>query len=659
MKILIKMKDGKVAKSILVVLIVLIISCQPKKKNNTDELDAEIAQTMDPINRIPEWLQFEIENNLPSEDLNVWVPTGDLQTSSMIRVPRFPVKYTKERFESTPYSLDRFKINLIDETTNLKLSGVKNEQISVQIAIAAKKNVNNLRVDVSDFLSESGGHIAGRNVQIRYVKYVPVQRARSELSWTLKPEEIYGPEVSGFGSPDIVGDPLVEVSEVYVPAFRAQPVWFTVSIPKDAKSGIYKGTISMVSKEFPKKEIPITLEVLDKEIPDAKDYKFFLDLWLNPNAIAVANNIELWSEKHWDLVEKYMDDLVSRGAKTITTTITHDPWKIEWIDNTRHSQTGIGYTPMIQWKLLKDNTWTYDYSIFDKYVTLALNTGLRERIDVFSLTPFEWGGKRYVTYFDEEKGEIIEEDFEPSDEKYEALWIAFLKDFEVHLKSKGWFEKTYLSFDESPKDVIESILKIVKLGAPDFLNRFSIAGKPHTSSLAQSLSIFYLHFTSEFNKEKPVEDLLRERKESDKTTTVYLCGEPAYPNTFTYSPAIESQLIPWLALKMKTDGYLRWAYNSWSDKDPFNNPVFNFIQGDDYYVYPGEDGPVSSIRWELMKEGIEDYELYKILEEQGNVSEEVLQNVIELATRNENGKFKSIYDFIKARQMLLQNENVE
>lgn len=641
-----------IKKNVFYLLLVLVFfSCLeegPQKSSNKKEI---VTQTMDGIEAIPDWLKMEIGNVLPSDSLNIWVPTNSFETSSMIRVPRFSVSYQRERLKNKPYDMKRFDISLYNNK-ELKLTGVKNEQISAQIAIAAKQNINSLKVTSSNFIAENGSQIEYKNVKIRYAKYVPVQRARSELSWTLSPEEIYGPEVSGFGMPDVIADPLIELSEIDVPEFRTQPIWFTFFIPKNTKEGVYKGIIIIETKEFVKKEIPISIKVINETIPDAKDYKFFLDLWLNPNAIAVANNLDLWSENHWILVEKYMKDLVSRGAKTITTTITHDPWKIGWINGTRHSQTGIGFAPMIQWNLTKNKTWTYDYSIFDKYVKLALKSGLKERIDVFSLTPFEWGGKRYVTYFDKEKGKIIEKAFEQSDEEYETLWINFLKDFEKHLRDKGWFEKTYLSFDESPKDVIESILKIVKLGAPDFLNQFSIAGKPHTSNLAQSLSIFYPHFAPEYNIEKPVDELLKERKQAGKTTTVYLCGEPAFPNTFTFSPAIESQLVPWLALKMKTDGYLRWAYNSWSDPDPYKNPVFNFIQGDDYYVYPGKNGPVSSIRWELLKEGIEDFELFKIKEMRGVISKENLEKAIEFATRNEDGKYKKVDDFIMARKII-------
>lgn len=154
--------------------------------------------------------------------------------------------------------------------------------------------------------------------------------------------------------------------------------------------------------------------------------------------------------------------------------------------------------------------------------------------------------------------------------------------------------------------------------------------------------------------EFPIHETINKRKKEGKQTTFYLCAEPAHPNTLSYSPAIEAQLIPWLVLKYNTDGYLRWAYNNWTE-DPFNKPVFIHNQGDDYYVYPGKNGPISSIRWELLKEGIEDYELFTIIKQNGDISDKSLQRVIQIATRNQDGRYKNVDDINQVRNILLKN----
>lgn len=112
-------------------------------------------------------------------------------------------------------------------------------------------------------------------------------------------------------------------------------------------------------------------------------------------------------------------------------------------------------------------------------------------------------------------------------------------------------------------------------------------------------------------------------------------------------------MIPWLALKYDVDGYVRWAFNSWTE-DPYKQPVYNYIQGDDYMIYPGKQGPVSSIRWELLKEGVEDYELVTQLIQQNKVNREDYLKAIDLATRSEDGRKKNVNDIREALNRLIK-----
>ena len=58
------------------------------------------------------------------------------------------------------------------------------------------------------------------------------------------------------------------------------------------------------------------------------------------------------------------------------------------------------------------------------------------------------------------------------------------------------------------------------------------------------------------------------------------------------------------------DGYLRWAYNSWT-KNPLADSRFTtWPAGDTYQVYPG---PFSSMRFEKLIEGAQDFEKIRYL----------------------------------------------
>ena len=602
-------------------------------------------QGMDPVTYIPEWLKVTVESALPSDSLNVWLPTGELATSSLIRVPRFPAPKHENDKQPSP-----FDILPVDFSAIHSITGVRNEQQSFQLSVAAVHELTGLSVKVEDLISEKGDTLDAGCVKVRYVRYVPVERARSEYTWTARQEDVYGQEVSGTGVPDVVADPLMELSAVDVPAYRAQPVWFTVEIPESAVPDIYRGKLVIHTDQYQEVALNLAVNVLAPTLPAPENYSFFLDLWFNPNAVAVEKGVEAWSEEHWKLIDPYLADLASRGAKTITTTIVPYPWKVDWLAGSQRPQTYMGYPAMITWLLDGSGKWSFDYTVFDRFVEACFKHGIDRRIDAFSLSPFNHKtDRREIVYRHKETNAsdtLYYDQFAP---EYKEVWKAFLRDFETHLASKDWLSKTYLSFDESPHEVIESILDIVGDSAPVFLQQFSIAGRKEASSLAKSFSLFYSFLPEELAAGDEISTWLQERKKDPgKITNFYLCGDPAHPNTLTYSPAIEARMIPWLAAHYGLDGYLRWAYNSWSDKDPYNKPVFNFIQGDDYYIYPGENGPVSSIRWELLKEGIEDFELLKIVDSKQK------KEAIDMAVRNRDGRKKSVKDFENARKLLIQ-----
>ncbi|MDR1119361.1 MAG: DUF4091 domain-containing protein [Dysgonamonadaceae bacterium] len=621
-------------------LLIALSAC--KQTNEKENIEIRV---MDSITEIPEWLKTTVEAALPSDSLNVWIPTGELSTSSLIRAPRFPSLRREDDTEPSP-----FDIHPLNPAVTYSISGVRNEQQSFQIAVASMHDITGLSVEMEDLISNKGDTLDAGNIKIRYVRYVPVQRARSEYIWTSPYEDVYNrKEISGFGVPNVVADPLMDVPEVDVPAYRAQPVWFTLQIPASLTPGTYQGMLHIHTGQYREVSLRLAVNVLSPVLPSPRDYRFFLDLWFNPNAVAAVNGLETWSEAHWKQIDLYLKDLASRGAKTVTTTIVPYPWKVDWLGGSKHSQTYIGYPEMVQWLRDASGNWSFDYSIFDRFVATCFRHGIDRRIDAFSLTPFDHKGGWKILFCHKENGAADTLLFNHPDEEYKKIWKTFLRDFESHLTQKGWLNKTYLSFDESPREVLDAILDIVSDSAPVFLKQFAIAGKIDTESLAASHSIFYTFLPERLTEGDENSLILKKRRnDPDKTTTFYLCGEPAHPNTFAYSPAIEARMIPWLAAFYKLDGYLRWAYNSWTDMDTYSNPVFNFIQGDDYYVYPGKDGPVSSIRWELLKEGIEDYELLRV------IGSPQAGEAIERAVRNRDGRKKCVTDFEDAREIVLK-----
>src|SRR5699024_9674514 len=122
-------------------------------------------------------------------------------------------------------------------------------------------------------------------------------------------------------------------------------------------------------------------------------------------------------------------------------------------------------------------------------------------------------------------------------------------------------------------------------------------------------------------------------------------------NSLSYSPAVESRMMPWISAERGLDGLLHWAYNNWTE-DVFQDPLYAFSQGDEYFIYPGEDGPMSSIRWELIKEGVQDYELLQMAKEEYE-DNKVVENAANLAAQQYDGREKNVRDVALAREMIV------
>lgn len=603
-------------------------SCSQKTDQNTSKNE---FSNLDGLNTVPEWLSLEVERSLPNSGLNVWIPTDEFQTSSLLRIPRFPN--------------DSVAIDPINNGRVLEIEAIRNEQVSAQIAVASTEDISNLTVKKnSDFTSNDDTIIKADNINVRFVKFLPVEKSHIGAKY----KEVNTEGVSGDRNPDVVGDPLIEAEKIDVPKLRTQPIWFTFRIPKNAAPGTYNGFLEVQTDQYDTIRLNVSLHVLDFSIPDPDNFVFDLDIWLNPYAVADFHNIEPWSDEHWELLKPYVKDLSSRGQENITTIIVEQPWKIPWLNGKFRSQTESPYHSMIKWIHHPDGSWSFDYSIFDEYVQFALDQGSGPRITAYSMLAFR--GEERITYMDIEKNKLVEENIDVMSDRYERIWSLFLNNLQSHLKEKGWLDHFYLAFDERPEKLMNRVHSIITKSAPEFEEKIYLSGGEDDEKNAQWNVSYEILFEPGI-----LEAITRRSKKGLPVRFGQTCCSGPHPNRFTFNPAVELQMIAWLVMDYNFTGYVDWAYNSWP-KDIFNNPVFIYPQGDEYFVYPGHDGLISSIRWELLLEGIEDFELAQVLRKKGQLNERNYQNAISLATRNKNGEKKSPIDLIKARKILL-NKN--
>ena len=100
------------------------------------------------------------------------------------------------------------------------------------------------------------------------------------------------------------------------------------------------------------------------------------------------------------------------------------------------------------------------------------------------------------------------------------------------------------------------------------------------------------------------------RAEKDYVTTWYVCCADVFPNIFTFSDPAEGAFIGWYTMAADFDGFLRWAYNSYTKDALVDSRFRTWPAGDTYAVYPGAR---SSIRFERLMEGIQDAEKIRIV----------------------------------------------
>jgi hypothetical protein len=107
-------------------------------------------------------------------------------------------------------------------------------------------------------------------------------------------------------------------------------------------------------------------------------------------------------------------------------------------------------------------------------------------------------------------------------------------------------------------------------------------------------------------------EVVKNRAARGFTTTYYVCCNPPKPNNFLFSPPIEGRWISWYASAYGYNGFLRWAYDAWTQDPVRDGRHGTWAAGDCYLVYPGAN---SGIRYEKLREGIVDYEKIRILRE--------------------------------------------
>ncbi len=372
-----------------------------------------------------------------------------------------------------------------------------------------------------------------------------------------------------------------------------------IAVPADAKPGAYDCGMMRVT-------------VIDRVLPPAKEWKYYLDLWQHPWAVARLAKAKPFSKKHYAAMKPVWELLATAGQKTITVSILDQPWDHQCRD-AYHSMVADG-----------------DFRLFDEYVQFCLDCGLGPDISCYSLCPWTLG-------------KTIDED------ELEKRWGAFLDKFAAHVKAKGWFEHTIMAMDERKPEDVAKVARFVQRHAPGM--RISMAGNRKPSDFkgitidVYSQVLFADCVTPEFLSEAA------ERRAKGLVTTHYVCCSPTYPNTFLSSGPGEAFWCGASPAFLGLDGFLRWAWNSWPQNPKEDATYWNWRAGDTFLCYPkGEP----SWRFLELRNGIIAAEKVRLLKEQGLFADEFAKVAALYDVKQANG---NACNFRNIRQKTLELVN--
>jgi len=451
----------------------------------------------------------------------------------------------------------------------------RNEFESAQIAVRTSSALSGVTVQVSDLTHENDQSVlTSECVTWNFVGFIRLKKNTPHTPL----------EALVRKAPCDVPDVLLPDRARDIPAKRTQPIWLTFFVPKDARPGRYRGSVKVIVGPH-HRSVPIELNVWPFMLPNKRH--LFVTNWFSTGNIARAHKVKEWSEEFWAMLEKYFRNMAV------------------------HRQN-VAWVP---WSLIKvwrepDGKLSFDYSLFDRYVELMQKCGVADRIEIQHVARFGqgWGGRtivfRKLTVTDRKTGHRVALGFGQGLSK-------LLADLQRHLQERGWLRRAMIHIaDEPSANNVASWReksRLVHQTAPRLRRIDAI----EASDFGDDLDVWVpklSHLNVWFDDYKHAQARGAE-------LWYYICCHPwggRYPNRFLDYPLGKVRVLHWLNYAYGIQGYLHWGLNFWP-ADPFGVPRPNLPPGDTHVLYPGPDGPLSSLRWETQRDSLEDYEYLWLL----------------------------------------------
>lgn len=451
--------------------------------------------------------------------------------------------------------------------TALDMRAARGQMVGAQVVVRAEGgSVRLLGATCSSLQGPHGASISKLDFRWAYVDFCHVEKN----STATPPEELLRKAPADFP------DALSEETERPVDAGQTQPVWVAVRVPERAAPGEYRGTVTLRT-DHGDRRAPIRLTVYDFDFP--ADTRLDVTIWTNPESLAKHQKVDPDSEAWWLLLARVAHLMREHHQNTILT-----PWSQI---RARHDALGA---------------IVLDFSRLDRWIETFLHAGFR-RIELAHM-----GGRATGEWEDPVFAAATMACVSADGTHTEALqmedWLPALQE---HLRAKGWLGRCVLHIADEPIAVNvaswKSLSERVHRLAPDLPRVDAV----HVPDLTGHLEVWVPQLNY-------LQDWLPQFKAAQRagvTLWYYTAWVPQgrFPNRLMDYPLIKTRILHWVNFTSGATGYLHWGFNFW------DVPFDKFAPGDNNIVWPGKEAPRSSLRYEAMREGIEDYEYLCMLED--------------------------------------------
>jgi hypothetical protein len=511
-------------------------------------------------------------------------------------------------FWTTPPSERVFKDSPVPTATGseVKVYAAQNEFEPFQVVVRPAAS-GNLTVSIDAF----GSGIA---TELYQVKYVDITQPSDSLGRT-------GP------NPDPLW-PIDNGDSLTVSAGENLAIWVSLYVPPGAPSGDYTANVHLGGVS-----IPVQLHVFNFAIPDqlhaASQMNFSYQTILSKYGVSGTGS-EYWM--YVDMIKQYFIDhrltpksVLWPGGLTAGGTFAAPFIAYDCSTHTLSDPYGI---------------WGFE-DLAERYIA---GTGLLQ--GTFP-QPFN-GGTGFSSYMaasfannnpelDQRPNPFCGNSRSSSDwlqnptSAYNTAWFNYVTALQNYLDGQGYLDAAHHYFANEPQDqadynAVAWYSRYSHQAAPNFKLMVSEGPKPEiyaNPSYPDAHIDIWLPVLHEYD---PVASHDRELNHGEESWVYFLHGtRPPYFNPITLDhPGIESKLTGWLLWKYRLRGIAYYSLNNWS-KNPWTDPLTSGHNGDTFMLYPpsednqsipyGSNGHrlVPSIRFELMRDSLEDYEYLYLL----------------------------------------------